>query len=73
MSHSQILAIGNFSTNHAFVPWIGEKQHIVLEWSSKSFQGTTSMFGGWKIVRKHFKVPLFSNLEDKVLKCVKSS
>ena len=43
MSHSQILVIVNFSTYHAFVPWMGEEQHIVLEWSSKSFPGTTSM------------------------------
>ena len=53
MSHFQILAIGNFSTNHAFVPWIGEKQHIALEWSSKSFPGTTSM--SWWLENCHKK------------------
>ena len=71
MSHSQFLATGNFTTDHDIVPWIGEKLHIGAEFKEFSRNKNYVRVPG-KLSEQPSKVPMLSNLGDKVLKCVKT-
>ena len=69
--HSQILTTWNFSTNHDFVPWIGEKLHIGAEFQQFSSNYKNVSVSG-KLSEIQSRFPLLSNPRDEVLKCVKT-
>ena len=64
-SNSQILVTWNFSTNHDFVPWIGEKLHIGEEFQQFSRNNMYVRVPG-KLSEIHSKVLVFSNPGDNI-------
>ena len=70
MSNSQILVTWNFSTNHDFVPWIGEKLHIGEEFQQFSRNNMYVRVPG-KLSEVHSKVLVSSNLGDNIWFLVK--